>query len=134
MYCLKNEQWFLSFNYSLFQIHFPRFSISFKYYFFINSLFILFFLSSFILSIFIPNNYIFQWKVIYPQHFLQYFHKNHIKILCGKLLLVLIWIHRRNFFYSPILTNNNLLLKIYCENIIAAFLNCHFFLMLSFLS
>ena len=30
------------------------------------------------------------------------------------------------FFYSPILTNNNLLLKIYCENIVIAFLNCHF--------
>ena len=26
------------------------------------------------------------------------------------------------FFYSPILTNNNLLLKIYCENIIVTFL------------
>ena len=26
------------------------------------------------------------------------------------------------FFYSPILTNNNLLLKIYCENIVATFL------------
>ena len=30
------------------------------------------------------------------------------------------------FFYSPILSNNNLLLKIYCENIIIAFLNCNF--------
>ena len=27
------------------------------------------------------------------------------------------------FFYSPILTNNNLLLKIYYENIVVAFLN-----------
>ena len=27
------------------------------------------------------------------------------------------------FFYWPILTNNNLLLKIYCENITVAFLN-----------
>ena len=26
------------------------------------------------------------------------------------------------FFYSPILTNNNLLLKIYCENIVVIFL------------
>ena len=26
------------------------------------------------------------------------------------------------FFYSPILTNNNLLLKIYCENIVVTFL------------
>ena len=27
------------------------------------------------------------------------------------------------FFFSPILTNNNLLLKIYCENIVVKFLN-----------
>ena len=27
------------------------------------------------------------------------------------------------FFYLPILTNNNLLLKIYCENIVIAFFN-----------
>ena len=31
------------------------------------------------------------------------------------------------YFYSPILTNNNMLLKIYCENIVVEFLNCHFF-------
>ena len=39
------------------------------------------------------------------------------------------------FFYSPVLANNNLLLKIYCENIVIAFLNCHFlFFILFFLS
>ena len=39
------------------------------------------------------------------------------------------------FFYSPILANNNMLLKIYCENIVVAFLNCHFlFFILFFLS
>ena len=38
------------------------------------------------------------------------------------------------FFYLPILTNNNLLLKIYCENIVIGFLNCHFlFFILLFL-
>ena len=31
------------------------------------------------------------------------------------------------YFYSPILANNNMLLKIYCENIIVEFLNCPFF-------
>ena len=31
------------------------------------------------------------------------------------------------FFYSPILANNNLLLKIYYENIVVTFLNCNFF-------
>ena len=36
------------------------------------------------------------------------------------------------FFYSPILTNNNLLLKIYCENIVIEFLNCHFLFFILF--
>ena len=31
------------------------------------------------------------------------------------------------YFYSLILANNNMLLKIYCENIVVEFLNCHFF-------
>ena len=39
------------------------------------------------------------------------------------------------FFYSPILANNNMLLKIYYENIVVTFLNCHFlFFILFFLS
>ena len=33
------------------------------------------------------------------------------------------------FFYSSILTNNNLLLKIYCENIVVTFLNFLFFIL-----
>ena len=33
------------------------------------------------------------------------------------------------FFYSPILVINNLLLKIFCENIVVAFLNCHFLIL-----
>ena len=62
--------------------------------------------------------------MLYLQYFLQYFYENHIKILCGKLLLVLIWTHHWNYiFYSPILANNNLLLKIYYENIMVVFLN-----------
>ena len=36
------------------------------------------------------------------------------------------------YFYLPILANNNMLLKIYCENIVVEFLNCPFFF--SFLS
>ena len=28
------------------------------------------------------------------------------------------------YFYAPILANNNMLLKIYCKNIVIAFLNC----------
>ena len=39
------------------------------------------------------------------------------------------------FFYSPILTNNNLLLKIYCENIVVTFLKIFYSLYyFSFLS
>ena len=33
------------------------------------------------------------------------------------------------FFYSPILVINNLLLKIFCENIVVVFLNCHFLIL-----
>ena len=36
------------------------------------------------------------------------------------------------FFYLLILANNNLLLKIYCENIVIAFLNCHFLFFILF--
>ena len=88
----------LTFSNTLSNRLFIFFSISFKYYLFVHFLF--FFLSSFILPIFIPNNYIFQWKMLYSQHFLQYFHKNHIKTLCRKLLLVLIWTHRWNYIFT----------------------------------
>ena len=56
--------------------------------------------------------------------------------LCKKLLLVLIWIHHKKLiFYSPIFVTNNLLLKIYCENIVVAFLNYDFlFFILFFIS
>ena len=37
------------------------------------------------------------------------------------------------FFYSLILTNNNLLLKIYCENIVVTFLNQNFLFFILFL-
>ena len=33
------------------------------------------------------------------------------------------------FFYSPILVLNNLLLKIFCENIVVVFLNFHFLIL-----
>ena len=94
--CLESEQCILPFTYLLFRIHFLTDSLSFSpSHLNIISLFILysFFLSSFIFPVFIPNNYIFQTKMLYPQYFLQYVHKNHIKILCGKLLLILIRTH-----------------------------------------
>jgi len=46
LYCLDNKQWYLTFTYLFFQIHFSTdslfFSILFKYYFFIYSLFIIY--------------------------------------------------------------------------------------------
>ena len=36
------------------------------------------------------------------------------------------------FFYSPILSNNNPLLKIYCKNIVVTFLNCNFLFFILF--
>ena len=64
--CLENEQWLLPFSYSLFQIHFPTDSLSHSLsHLNIISSFILYSFLSFILSIFISNNYIFQWKVLY---------------------------------------------------------------------
>ena len=100
--CLENEQWHLAFSYPLFQIHFPTDSLS-------HSLSHLNIISSFILYSFfiiIYSFYIhyqqlyFQWKVLYSQYFSQYFHKNHIKILCEKLLLVLIWTHHWNYIFT----------------------------------
>ena len=85
------------FKYTFQQILY-HFSISFKYYFFIHSL--LFFNLLFILPLFILNNYIFQQKVLHSQYFLQYFYKNHNKILYGKLLLVLIWTPHWNYFFT----------------------------------
>ena len=38
----------------------------------------------------------------------------------------------KSFFYSPILTNNNLLLKIYCENIVVIFFNQDFLFFILF--
>ena len=54
--------------------------------------------------------------------FLQESHQNLMwKIVTGFNLNPLL----KLFFYSSILANNNLLLKIYCENIVVVFLNCH---------
>ena len=36
------------------------------------------------------------------------------------------------YFYLPILANNNILFKIYCENIVVQFLNYHFFFFILF--
>ena len=87
---VNNNIYFLPtyfFKYTFQQIIY-HFSFSFKYYFFIHFLFFfnlyLFFLYSLAKIIF------FNKKCYVNNIFLQYFHNNHSKILCGKLLLVLI--------------------------------------------
>ena len=67
-----------------------------------------------------------------PQHFSQYFHNRiYVKVVTSSNLNPLL----KLFFYSPILTNNNLLLKIYCENIVVTFLKIFYSLYyFSFLS
>ena len=69
---------------------------------------------------FIPNNYKF---TIFFAIFSQESQKNLMwKVVTNSNLNSPL----KLFFYSPILANNNLLLKIYCENIVVVFLNCHF--------
>ena len=38
--------------------------------------------------------------MLYSWYFSQYFYKNYIKIICKKLLLVLIWTHHWNYFFT----------------------------------
>ena len=97
------------------------FSISFKYYFFIHSLFFfyhhLFFQYSFLELYFSMKCIIF---ITFFAIFSQESHQNLMwKVVTSSNLNSLL----KLFFYSSILTNNNLLLKIYCENIVVAFLN-----------
>ena len=102
LYCLDNEQWYLAFTYLFFQIHFSIDSLSF----FPSHLNII---SSFIhysFFIIIYSSYIhsqqlyFSMKSVISTIFFAILLQNHIKILCGKLLLVLIWTHRWNYFFS----------------------------------
>ena len=50
------------------------------------------------------------------------------------MLLIIIWTHHLNYFFSLVLASNNPPLKIYCENIIIAFLNFNFLLFILFFS
>ena len=109
------------------------FSISFKYYFFIHSLFFfyhhLFFLYSFSAIIFSNE------KCYIHNIFRNTFTKSHQNLMWKVVISSNLNPPLKLFFFSPILANNNLLLKIYCENIVVAFRNCHFlFFILFFLS
>ena len=56
------------------------------------------------------------------------------QIICGKLLLILIWTHYLNYYFSLVLTSNNPPLKIYCKNIIVTFLSFNFLFFILFFS
>ena len=120
--CLENEQWYLAIIYPLFQIHFST-DFLFHSLFHLNiiSLFILYsYLSSFIPPIFISTTIFFNKKY--------YIYNIFCNTFTSKLMWKIVTSSNLNpplklFFYSQILTNNNLLLKIYCKNIVVAFLN-----------
>ena len=137
LYCLENEQWHLTFIYPLFQIHFPTDSL-------FHSLSHLNIISSFIhysFFIIIYSFYIHSQQlyfsiksIIFTTFFAilsQESHQNLIwKIVTSSNLNPLL----KLYFYSPILANNNMLLKIYCENIVVEFLNYHFFFFIYYFS
>ena len=71
-------------------------------------------------------NYIFKWEVYVHNIFRNTFTIKFMwKVVTSSNLNPLL----KLFFYSPILTNNNQLLKIYCENIVVTFLNFLFFIL-----
>ena len=101
LYCLDNEQWHLTFTYLLFLIHFLTDSLSFSpshlniIFSFFYSFFIIIY-SSYIYS----QQLYFSMKSVISITFFAILYKNDIKILCEKLLLVLIWTHHWNYFFT----------------------------------
>ena len=86
LYYLNNQQFHLLFVYPLF------------YFLFFNQIYsFLIFIFSFPIH---SQQLYFSTKNVTSIIFLQYFHKNHNKILYGKLLLVLIWTHHWNYIFT----------------------------------
>ena len=116
LYCLENEQWLLPFSYSLLQIHFTTDFLSYSLsYLNIISSFILYSFFIIIYSSYIHSQrfYFSMKSVIFTTFFAilsQESHQNLMsKVVTSSNLNPLL----KLFFYSPLLTNNNLLLKIY---------------------
>ena len=136
MYCLDNKQWLLAFTYLVFQIHFPTDSLSFSLsYLNIISSFTLYFIFFIIIySFYIHSQQLyFSMKCVISTTFFtilsQESHQNLMwKVVTSSNLNPSL----KLFFYSLILANNNLLLKVYCENIVVTFLNCHFLFFILF--
>ena len=75
--------------------------------------------------------------MLYSQHFTQYFHNILRNTFTTKFMWKVVISSNLNplfklFFYSSISTNNNLSLKIYCENIIVMLLNFDFLFLILF--
>ena len=104
----------------LFQIHFPTDSLS-------HSLSHLNIISSFIAYSFINHHFILFLTTIFFNEKC-YVHNILRNTFTTKFMWKVVTSSNLNpplklFFYSPILTNNNLLLKIYCKNIVVVFFN-----------
>ena len=104
--------------------------ISFKYYFIIYSLFFFYHIySSYIHS---QQLYFSMKNVISTIFFVILSHESHQNFMYKVITSSNLNPPLKLFFYSSILVNNNLLLKIYCENIVVAFLNCLFLFFILF--
>ena len=133
LYCLENKQWLLHFSYQLFQIHFPTnfLSQSLSHLNIISSFILYFFHHLFFLYSF-PQLY-FSIKSIISTTFFAIFSQESYQNLMWKVVTNFnLNPPLKLFFYSPILANNNLLLKIYYENIMVVFLNCLFLFFILF--
>ena len=137
LYCLDNEQWHLTFTYLLFLIHFLTDSLSFSpsHLNIIFSFFLFFFYHHLFFLYLFPTIIFFNEKCYIHNIFCNTLQEWHQNLMWKIVISFNLNPPLKLFFYSPILTNNNLLLKIYCENIVVTFLNCHFlFFILFFLS
>ena len=136
MYCLDNEQWHLAFTYLVFQIHFSTDSLSFSLsYLNIISSFTLYFIFFIIIySFYIHSQQLyFSIKcVISTTFFTILSRESHQNLMWKVVTSSNLNPPLKLFFYSLILANNNLLLKVYCENIVVTFLNCHFLFFILF--
>ena len=120
LYCLENEQWFLPFTSSLFQIHFSTDSLSHLN---IISLFILYYFFIIIYSSYIHSQrlYFSMKNIISTTFFVIFSQESHQNLMWKVVTNSNLNPPLKLFFYSSILVNNNLLLKNllwkYCGNI-----------------
>ena len=126
------KEWTVHFTfvYLLFQIHFSTDSLSFS----LTHLNIIFSLILYSFFIIIYSSYIHSQQlyfsiknIIFTIFFTILSQESYQNLMWKVVISSNLNPPLKLFFYSPILANNNLLLKIYCENIVVTFLNCNFF-------